>query len=295
MKFPKVLATCVAAVILFATASAQDLNSAALHACGFQVIQVPRALSGSTLATGINDKSTIVGDYEDTDFKGHGFIFSNSQFQTIDFPSGVNTHLRNINDRGQILGTVDSTPTNENPQSFVLENGKFTILNFPDTPSNFITAFNDFNEFSGTDLGSGAQGFVIVDGQRTNLPDMNGSRFFPAALNDRGVVLGGVEGQNSPVLLRYGQFLVLPNAPGASFTSGLSINDLNEIVGRAATNGPSEPAFFYANGSFTLFSFPGADTSEGIAVNNRKQVVGRSFAGFQQLATSWVTQLCSSQ
>jgi uncharacterized membrane protein len=262
-------------------------NSSGLHPCGFAIIQFPGAQE--TDASGINNAGTIVGSYLDNDFNVHGFILRNNQFQSVDFPSGVGTSLRSINNRGQILGSVQGTSANQNPQSFILENGTFTILNFPDTRSNFITSFNDRNEFSGTDESTALQGFVISNGQRTNLPDFNGSKFFPADLNDRGVVTGNVDQQNFAALLRFGQFTKI-QAPDASSTSASGINNLNEIVG-SVTNSDSSQAFFYSNGSFTLFTFPGALSNGAMAVNDQRQVIGVNFVGFQR--QTWVTQLCT--
>lgn len=288
MNIPKILATCLITMLLLTGVYAQNGNPG-LQPCGFTVIQFPGAQE--TDASGINNQGTIVGSYTDVNFKVHGFILSNNQFTSVDFPTAVSTGLVAINNRGQILGTA-SVPSANAPQSFILENGKFTTLNFPGTPSNAITAFNDFDEFSGTDESGPLQGFVISDGQRINLPDFNGSKFFPADLNDRGVVAGTVNQQTFAALLRYGQFLAL-QAPGASNTSASSVNNLNEVVGTVTNADSSQQAYFYSNGSFTLFSFPGAFFTGALAVNDHRQIVGVNFAGFQR--QTWVTQLCTRQ
>jgi uncharacterized membrane protein len=275
-------------MLLLASVYAQNSDSPGLHPCGFTIIQFPGAQN--TTATGINNAGTIVGSYVDNNFNVHGFILANNQFQSIDMPSGVNTSLRSINNRGQILGSVDGTSANPNPQSFILENGTFTLLNFPGTPSNFITAFNDRDEFTGTDESGPLQGFVISGGQRTNLPDFNGSKFFPASLNDRGVITGNVDQQNA-ALLRFGQFTTI-QAPGASATSAQGINNLNEVVGTVVHSDSSQEAYFYSNGSFTIFNFQGAFFTAAQAVNDQRQIVGSNSVGFFDFQ-SWVTQLCT--
>ena len=290
MSIPRISATCLAMMLLLASVYAQNSDSPGLHPCGFTIIQFPGAQN--TTATGINNAGTIVGSYVDNNFNAHGFILADNQFQSIDFPSGLGgTGLISINNRGQILGSVDGTSANPNPQSFILENGTFTLLNFPDTPSNAITAFNDHNEFTGTDGSGPLQGFVISGGQRTNLPDFNGSKFFPAGLNDRGVVTGNVDQQNYAALLRFGQFTTI-QAPGASATSASGINSLNEVVGTVTLSDSSQEAYFYSNGSFTLFTFPDAFFTGAVAVNDHRQILGTNSVGLFDFQ-SWVTQLCT--
>lgn len=69
---------------------------------------VPPGVLGS-VAVGINDAGQIVGDYLTADLHGHGLLYSNGAYQTIDFPGAINTVLNAINNRGQIVGAyVDS-------------------------------------------------------------------------------------------------------------------------------------------------------------------------------------------
>lgn len=288
MTIPRISATCLAMMFLLTSVYAQNSNSSGLHPCGFTLIQFPGAQQ--TTATSINNEGTIVGSYVNNDFSIHGFILKDNQFQSVDFPSGVGTSLVSINNRGQILGSVQGTSANQNPQSFILENGTFTVLNFPDTPSNDITAFNDRDEFSGTDESGALQGFVISGGQRTNLPDFTGSKFFPGGLNDRGVVVGNVNQQNFAALLRFGEFTTI-QAPDASATLVGGVNNLNEVVGIVTRSDSSQEAFFYSNGSFTFFTFPGAFFNGAQAVNDHRQVIGSNSVGFNN--QTWVTQLCT--
>jgi hypothetical protein len=56
-----------------------------------------------TYANGINDSGVIVGTYYDTDYIGHGFIYHNGQWATLDFIYAF-TGLIGITNSGVILG-----------------------------------------------------------------------------------------------------------------------------------------------------------------------------------------------
>ncbi len=289
------LSFLVVCVSEYSAAQATD-SSAILHPCGFNVIQVPGAQPESSLPTSINDEGIIVGSFQDANNGVHGFIFKNGKFTTADFPNGRNTHLTQINNRGQILGSVDSTDTSQTPVSFVLDDGKFTVLDFPNVPSNGITGFNDFDEFIGIDQRTGLQGFVVVKGTRIDTPNFNGSTFFINGINDRGVLVGAAPSSDSPLILRYGQFSPLPPSPPGTGQVGVNaINNRNQIVGGLVetTSNISQAYFLSEDGVYTIFGFPGDIQNTAIAVNDRLQIVGAS-ADTSFKTKRWVTQLCTS-
>ena len=64
-----------------------------------------------TVATGINNRGQIVGDYIDADGTEHGFLLHDGVFTTIDHPDAASGPLTGtaavgLNDRGQIVGFV---------------------------------------------------------------------------------------------------------------------------------------------------------------------------------------------
>lgn len=70
---------------------------ASVFACG-----APQG--GGTVALGINDQSEIVGSYCGSDGNDHGFLLSNGNFHTVDFPKALFTFAGGINSEGQIAG-----------------------------------------------------------------------------------------------------------------------------------------------------------------------------------------------
>jgi uncharacterized membrane protein len=283
---------------------AQTSNaSAPLHPCGggFRVIEVPGAAPFTSAPTSINDEGVIVGDFQDANLAVHGFILKDGNFTRVNFPNGTNTHLSHINNRGQILGSVDSTPASQTPITFLLQDGKFTVLSFPGVAPNGILGFNDFDEFFGLDFSTGTeQAFVVVEGTRTNMPNFNGNSFFIDDINDRGVVLGAAATADNPLpslslILRYGQFSMLPAPPaGTSQVGATAINNRNEIVGSIQDINNMRQAFFLSDdGTYSLFGFPGDTENIALDLNDKKQVIGASQdSSFN--THRWVVQLCAS-
>ena len=68
----------------------------------FSTIDFPNATF--TFTNGINDHGKIVGDYQDTAGKTHGYLLSSGTFSTIDCPGAVSTMATGVNNNGQILG-----------------------------------------------------------------------------------------------------------------------------------------------------------------------------------------------
>src|SRR5512138_1827119 len=79
-----------------ATASAQQ----------FTPVSYPDAIL--TTAYGINPQGDIVGQYESSDGRAHGYVLNGSRFHTIDPPGAILTFAFGINGRGEIVGRYDT-------------------------------------------------------------------------------------------------------------------------------------------------------------------------------------------
>jgi probable HAF family extracellular repeat protein len=93
----------------------------------FSPIDVPGARD--TRAFGINDHGGIVGLYQDTAFKLHGFLFSGGSYSPIDFPGAPITEAWGINGVGQIVGFYEDTAFKDH--GFLLAQGRFTTIDVP--------------------------------------------------------------------------------------------------------------------------------------------------------------------
>lgn len=66
-------------------------------------------------------------------------------------------------------------------------------------------------------------------------------------------------------------FLIIPSAPGGTFSLPLGINDQGQIVGlvKGTNNG-----FLYSDGTFSTISYPGAEVTAPSGINNAGLIVG---------------------
>lgn len=107
-----------------------------IHACGI------------TGANGINNAGEIVGDCSVT--KGapsHGFLYTGTQYLTIDFPGALSTSAVRINNLGQIVGEyVDASQTTH---GFLYSDGTFTTIDFPDAVWTQPLGINDSGDIVG--------------------------------------------------------------------------------------------------------------------------------------------------
>ena len=88
---------------------------------------VPPGVLGSA-AIGINDADVIVGTYITADLHGHGLLYSDGAYQTIDVPGAINTWLNAINNRGEIVGGYVDSVGVEHAFLAVPEPGLGTLL-----------------------------------------------------------------------------------------------------------------------------------------------------------------------
>ena len=82
-----------------------------------------------TEPTGINGRGQMVGTYAGADGIGHGFLWDNGAFTTIDAPGAtVATLPFGINNHGQIVGASFDA---KQRRGFMLSNGTFTTHSAP--------------------------------------------------------------------------------------------------------------------------------------------------------------------
>jgi probable HAF family extracellular repeat protein len=209
----------------------------------FTVIDMPGA--EGTYAYGINDAGQIVGDFRGPNQDGfdglESFLYVDGSFTVIDpdLAPGIQTHVRDINNAGQIVGwTFD--PVFLEGHSFLLDSGQFTVIDMPE-PSAVPKGINDAGQIVGEFTEpAGIHGFLLDGGQFTVI---DGPGVIPGAfntrasgINDAGQIVGefrddtGVHG----FLLDGGQFTVIDGPgviPGAFYNQAYGINNAGQIAG----------------------------------------------------------------
>jgi hypothetical protein len=216
---------------------------------------------GATVVTGINEKGTVVGDYEltNTVFPQHGFIRSvDGVVTTFDVPGSDRTEPVGINAAGEIAG-IYWFDGNVRAGGFV-RSADGDITTYPGVP----VSINAAGRIAGWSLLSPAvdQGFVRFPGGSIDSFVLPGE-FNPPymGINEAGFIFGNylVLGPGSSRLLDYQVFLRSPNGtmtlfgfPGSLYTVATSMNDSNVITG----------AYDQGRDSFGFLRIPEAEKDE---------------------------------
>lgn len=159
----------------------------------------------STGATGINDRGDIVGGWCDGtitpcplgDEGNRGFLLSDGQFTSIDFPGASLTLAWKINSRGDITGTyIDASGI---IHGFLWSAGAFSSMDFPGAAGTEAFGINDQGDIVGRYCPAppcrpaqiiGWHGFLLTHGEFAAF-DFPGAQFtWPLAINRRGDIAG---------------------------------------------------------------------------------------------------------
>jgi len=287
----KILAFCVLVVVLvaisFIMADFRVLGGANYEP-GFEQIDFRNnkgETAKSTVVTGINNSSTIVGYFtfgKVGDEGYHGFIRENGLFRQIDF-GGTDTFLFGINDAGTMVGSYGPVTASH---SFLLDNrGNFIQIDkdFPTAAiSNIAYGITEDNRIVGSyiDNAGGFHGFLYIleNGQfmPIDYPDEPNTLAF--GINESGAIVGEVLDQNKVLLYGF-----LKDASGfskkeyseADRSSATGINDRGVIVGEYGLPGvPVAMSFLNQNSDYTPIVIPNAIAVHAAGINNLGQRVG---------------------
>ena len=126
----------------------------------FTTIDYPDATSHSTVANGINDAGQIVGYFNDSTGKFHGFLKDGATFTTIDVPGASATFARGINDAGQIVGFFQ----NPGDHGFLKDGAAFATIDRPGAIATDAIGIYDAGQIVGLFLDDTVQthGFVAT-------------------------------------------------------------------------------------------------------------------------------------
>jgi uncharacterized membrane protein len=252
-----------------------------------------------TIATGVNFKGTIVGDFC-TICKPHevvrGYILSQGMFTEIDFPGAAFTRPLGINDDGDIVGFYRDNPTSQD-HGFLLSGGSFSSIDFPGASQTHAIGIDLAGDiFGGYCSGGNAcytpgenvHGFRLSGGIFTTI-DFPGAIFTEAWRQDRaGQIAGRYQDANGVFhifLLNNGSFTSI-DFPGAAetapswyaavggFNAGGDIASVYCTAEPCTNPSPSGHSFLLKNGQFTSFDPPSSLGSEATGINSIDEIVG---------------------
>jgi hypothetical protein len=258
----------------------------------FITIDVPGAAStGSPVGRVLlkmNPQGQIVGGYSDTFGKEHGFLLSNGNFTTFDYPGAVFTTLCDISPSGDtLLGIYQDA--NLILHGFLLSKGNLSTIDVPGATTSTLPGcagvgcgtqalgLSPAGVVGGVfvDTSGRFHGFVLSGGIFTQI-DFPGSVFTSVMKVIDGQILG-VEisgGTAHGYLLVNGAFTQI-DVPGSVSTSPIDINQEGTIVGEYFTPDGKNHGFKLARGQFTTVDVPGAVFNFASGITPQGTIVGK--------------------
>ena len=220
-------------------------------------------------------------------------------YSVTDLGNSATRTITGLNDAGQVVGTVYSSPASGKGYAFVYDGtpagtvtplgGSLDPTNYPAVRDSSPLAINNSGQILATDqtgsvTGTPGSSFVYSNGQTTILP------VSAQALNDQGQVVGSVipeipvAGSRASALNDQGQVvgaylydlatktIQYMTATGTAATQALAVNNSGQATG-ILFNASSHP-FLYSNGKTIDLGTLGGTSGYGSAINSQGDVVG---------------------
>jgi probable HAF family extracellular repeat protein len=194
----------------------------------------PLSAGSYSIAYGINDSGQVVGSWAAgvtaINNGSHPFLYSNGTITSLPEPSdltGASCEARAINNTGQIAGMC--TDASGNAHLVMWRNGTVTDLGtilHDDLADLEALSMNNNGQIVGWTAQS-TTGFLYSNGTITNL-----SGFFPNAINDNGVMVGGEQIDSGGTVQNLNS--LIPANSGYQITYATAINDNGQIVANAS-------------------------------------------------------------
>ena len=205
------------------------------------------------------------------------FVYSNGTFTTLSYPNAHSTLPSEINNAGDIVGTVVDSGGGQ--PAFLYSKGRFVTLDFPGAA---FTEPSDIND-AGTIVGRKSADhtwstYVYSDGAFHDLGGDPVTGSSGEGINNANHLLESNCTGYCPVNSGVVRDLSAPGAPvlaviaypGASSTKVSGINDAGHIVGTYH----GYRSFLYVDGAYTAIDVPGAGETHALGINNRDDIVG---------------------
>lgn len=254
----------------------------------YMVTDLAPGVSGSAVATGINNAGQVTGSAA-----SHAFLYSDGQIADLGTRAGyLFSSATAINNEGQVVGYL----SNPDPRpftfyrSFLYSKGQIADLG---TFGGFDARANGIND-AGQVVGyvstsSGQHAFLYSNGQMTDLGPLVAN-----GINNTGQIVGsqGVSGIDSHAVLYSNGEVQELGLPGASYSVGQAINNAGQVVGSSSfpvavssAVSSSTHGFVYSNGNITDLGNLGGPISSPYDINDAGDIVG----------ISWIPSLFLSQ
>jgi probable HAF family extracellular repeat protein len=294
----RLLARVAGCAVLAASFVTSVANAAGPH---YRLIHIVATDPSRTIEVGgLNDRGQVVGASSTASgdvraFRWQGGVFTD--LHNVIAPGSTATRANDINDRGTIIGDIDTS------HAFTLRGTNvMPITVVPGEQGSDGRNINNAGQLLVSSFGEPeSSGDYFVDGDSAELlPGVPGSIGGMTALNlnDSGAVVGHEFILNDQgiafhaVLWQNGTLTELGQPDGFVNSFAESINNRNRIVGRLESTS-SAAAAVWQDGAWTLLpplAQGGTQTSDAAAINNRGMIVGSvtlNDQNFAQVATLW--------
>jgi len=251
----------------------------ARHGVRFESFDFPG--STNTQATAITPSGEIVGRYNSTDGKQHGFVLRDGAFTSVDVPGATfSTDAAWVNASGAIVGSYGDS---FGGHGYVLSGGNFTKFDFPSANPVCTAGFGISNagdvvgvEFVCNDFFHG-HGYLLSGGQFTLIDFPGAVGTFPTMVIDATRMVGaylGSDGVLHGFLRQAGKFTTI-DVPNSTFTWITGISPEGNIVGFYTSQDGNQHGWVLSDGQFIPVDIPGATLTESNGIDPQGDVVGR--------------------
>jgi len=236
-----------------------------------------------SVAVAINESGQVVVNTRQTypSTRWRAFLWDQGVLTEIDGLGGKDIQGTAINERGQIIGSIDFK------RAFVWQNGVTTDLGGLGGTRTGAAAINDSGQIvGGSETAAGpTHAFLWQNGKMSDLGTLGGAGSGARAINARGWVVGSSEattGKQHAFL--FGDYeMVDLGTLGRALSQATAINDQGQIIGSVTTaSGDSTHGFLSSGGGSALRRMTDLGEIDPIAINERGQVIGTSRPGYSR-------------
>jgi probable HAF family extracellular repeat protein len=203
------------------------------------------------------------------------------------------TYVNGLNNKGEVVGFVETLGT----RAFLWRGGTYTDLGNridPTSQATEATGINDRSHIIGHRNDRTPLAFLLRNARRFDIQVEPNAPSFLYAINNTGQILG----KSGPrVFILHGLTTgspfteFLPALPGASSSTGWSLNDAGVAVGTSGSPGTERPVLWTDGAALSLPMLPNATRGEAQAINNTNQVVGFNLIEGHRRAFLWSEQV----
>ena len=253
---------------------------ASAQSLAFTTIDFPGAVL--TNAQGINDQGEIVGFYNDTTGRTHGFVQSGGHFRSIDYPNADATQVRGIGPAGDIVGSYQRQGESggvPNHGFLMTRRGGFFTVDYPGhqntiaqrilADGTILGCYHD-GDTMGTMFGMtvSRRGF-----ERITEPMSMHNGATPDGQTIVGLYTDMMDGRGKGYIVRRGAFSAF-EVPGSVQTAAWDVNPAGLVVGVYRDSAGAFHGFQYDERAFGRVDVPGATATRVFGVNGHADMVG---------------------